>query len=1007
MRYKILFLLLLSFEIFGNQNPIINSFVPSSYSILPGGIVDLNLEAYDPDCPSNCTSGCGQYIRADLTNWSSNGGSFLNINNGTSSSPYNASAQWQAPLIEGTYNISIQISDSGTFLCGGRLSASSTIQITVTQNLNNPPVISSFNVSQNPLLINSTAILSVSASDPDGDPIFYEFSTNLGEIHPISEGVAEYIAPSIPGITNITCKVQDNKGAFTIKDLKVYITSVMTEKSIKIEGLKNYKISSDNYGFVYVPTNKNFIYVYNLNYGKLVKKILAPFVVAVSIDWNGNIFSSFVNDLKVLSRDGDTILDFNLPYNFEDITDVFSDNLNHKYLCLLSSQGKIAIFNENGNLERIFGGTGDGEGEFKKASGLAVYQNEIYAGDVGHGRINIFDYNGNFLRSFGQRGGEDVEFVQISSLDFDLDGNLYAVDTFKSQVIVFSFNGNLKEIFGKYGNETGNFIQPISISSNKDFGKILVLNSGKNSVEIFNLYSNSNPPANNIPSVPEPISPLNGTSFPKNSNVELVLKKSFDPDFQELYYSFELYEEKNNKDELLASWFIKGESNEISVDATPFLSKAGNYKWRGRAFDSIDWSGWFEFQSFTIESGSPNNPPSVPGLLYPQEGSEVDTLEPTLTISNAQDPDNDPLYYIFEVYLHNGTEGLFMAYKSDPVPQGNGLTSFKVPSGILSLSQEVFWRAVAFDGYLYSEYTPYFTFFTPPLPIPLSEEVGNIPSGDLTRPYILNFEIEPRGEDTKVYFQIFGSFNENEVFLIVNNNYKQPLGPYNNESWSFTESYLIPKEELKNNENNRISFENQTNKNWGLRKVTLSPPDKITLNAIPYNTVIDLLISSKCKNSEKIEIYKAIGEPSYFNKVNEINCFEGVLRDTGLQNGTTYFYFAIKKDSEGFESEKSNIVFGIPQSTSTTPITDLRLVKEGNNVKILWTSITNEPAIQHYEIYKDNFSNFFPDTQNFTNLYTTRGSYEGSFIDYNELLNLENVWYIIYPLSLNGERGMP
>jgi len=1006
MKFKLFFILFFSFEIFGNQNPIINSFTASSLSVLPGAIVDLTLNATDPDCPSNCTSGCGQYIRADLTSWTSSGGSFMNINNGTSSSPYTASSQWQAPFEEGTYNITVQVSDSGTWLCGGKLSSSSTIQILVTSNLNNPPVINSFTISENPLLINSSSILNVSAYDPDGDPISYEFSTNIGEIHPLQETIAEYIAPSEPGIANLSCKVTDSKGAYTIKDLKVYITSLAPEKSINVEGINNFKISSDSYGFLYVPTNKSFIYIYNLNSGNFVKKIIAPSVISVSIDWNGNIFASFYNNLKVLSRNGDLILNFNLPANFEEITDVFCDNLNRKYLCLLSSQGKIAVFDEYGNLEGTFGGIGEQEGNFKRASGLAVYQNEIYVGDVGHGRINVFDYNGNFLRSFGQRGGEDGEFVQIASLDFDENGNLFIVDTFKSQISVFNTNGNLREVFGKYGEEMGNFVQPTSISANKDFGKILVLNSGKNSIEVFSLYNNSDPPSNHIPETPTPISPLNGASFYKGSQIELSLNKSFDPDFQEIYYSFELYEQKNNKDELLASWFLKGEGETISVNATSFLSKPGNYKWRGRAYDSIDWSPWFDFQNFVVESGKPNNPPSMASLLSPAEGTEVDTLEPVITISNAQDPDNDPLYYIFEIYLHNGTEGLSLVYRSDFVPQGNGTTSFQVPPQVLSLSQEVFWRVVAYDGHIYGEYTPYFNFFTPPFNLPLKEEVGNIPSGDVTRPYVLNFEMEPKDEDIKIYFQIFGSFDENEIGLIVNENYVHTLGPYNNDGWSFTNFVLIPKEELKKDETNRLTFVNNTNKNWGLRKITLYPPKIPEIATFAYNTVIDLYISVECKNLEKILIYRSLNQNVY-SLLTEKDCFEGILRDTGLQNGTTYFYFVLLKDNDGFESEPSNIAFATPSSSITTPITDLKVLKEGNDVKILWTSITNEPAIQNYEIYKDNFSNFIPDTANFTNLYRTINPYENSFIDYNELENPENIWYIIYPVSLNGERGMP
>ena len=102
--------------------PIVDSFSASPAVVAPGGLITLEVTAHDSDCPSTCTAGCGQYLREDLTAWSATGGTFLAENNGTSGSPYVATADWSAPAAEGTYTVSVYLADSGGMLCGGRQS---------------------------------------------------------------------------------------------------------------------------------------------------------------------------------------------------------------------------------------------------------------------------------------------------------------------------------------------------------------------------------------------------------------------------------------------------------------------------------------------------------------------------------------------------------------------------------------------------------------------------------------------------------------------------------------------------------------------------------------------------------------------------------------------------------------------------------------------------------------------------------------------------------------------
>ena len=112
--------------------PVIDGVTKTPATVKPGEALTLTVEAHDPDCTTGvCTTGCGTYLRADLTAWTTVGGtfgSFVKVAPGTagspatgSRSPYVGQAVWTAPAAEGTYTISVSVSDNATFMCGGRM----------------------------------------------------------------------------------------------------------------------------------------------------------------------------------------------------------------------------------------------------------------------------------------------------------------------------------------------------------------------------------------------------------------------------------------------------------------------------------------------------------------------------------------------------------------------------------------------------------------------------------------------------------------------------------------------------------------------------------------------------------------------------------------------------------------------------------------------------------------------------------------------------------------------
>lgn len=89
--------------------------------------------------------------------------------------------------------------------------------------------------------------------------------------------------------------------------------------------------------------------------------------------------------------------------------------------------------------------------------------------------------------------------------------------------------------------------------------------------------------------------------------------------------------------------------------------------------------------------------PSAPALTSPASGSDVDTLIPVLTVSNAADPNDDKLTYEFEIYSDSG---LTQLVTSGTIPETTGTTAWTVPAP-LTENLSYSWRARAYDGRLY------------------------------------------------------------------------------------------------------------------------------------------------------------------------------------------------------------------------------------------------------------------------------------------------------------------
>jgi hypothetical protein len=466
--------------------PVVDDFSASPASVAPGGVVTLTVQAHDPDCPDVCPSGCGQYIRADLTGWIVTGGTILSEDNGVSGSPYTATAQWQAPDVEDVYTITVSLSDSGSFVCGGRQTTTANLDVIVTTSTNQPPVVDALTADPVLILPGQTSDLSCAASDPDGDTVSYSWATDLGVVTPGAGGLATFTAAA-PGVATITCTATDPGSLFGSDSVQVSIIGAIADTAITSGLTSPRRLSVDSDGNVYVVDRAaGGINVVNLFSGQFLYRLTVSDANAVAIDWNNDLLVGGATGPRLIDRTGQDVPGVLLGNNLGPVSDVEVDLVNRRYGVLHDPLGRVVVYDETGAQIAAFGSTGDGPDQLRGPQGLAVTPSGNWVvGDTGHGLVKTFDLTGTVLSSFGGLGGEVGEFVRLDDVAVDSAGAIYASDSFQDWVLAFNPDGSLRETLGTYGAGVGQFQTAAGIVSADDFDRLLVASVDSSSVQVF------------------------------------------------------------------------------------------------------------------------------------------------------------------------------------------------------------------------------------------------------------------------------------------------------------------------------------------------------------------------------------------------------------------------------------------------------------------------------------------------------------------------------------------
>ena len=154
-------------------------------------------------------------------------------------------------------------------------------------------------------------------------------------------------------------------------------------------------------------------------------------------------------------------------------------------------QNKISVFDKDGNLLKVWGEAGDGEGQLSGPAGIAMDADDnLWVVNSLNSRVQKFDKDGNYLASFGSKGDGEGQFEMPYGISLDKEGNVYVVDWGNHRVQKMSADGSHLLTFGHGGTGSGSLNHPTGVCIDNE-GDVYVVDWMNERVVIYNDEGNT------------------------------------------------------------------------------------------------------------------------------------------------------------------------------------------------------------------------------------------------------------------------------------------------------------------------------------------------------------------------------------------------------------------------------------------------------------------------------------------------------------------------------------
>ena len=176
--------------------------------------------------------------------------------------------------------------------------------------------------------------------------------------------------------------------------------------------------------------------------------------------------------------------------HFTWLTGVTLDKDENVY-CSDEWKSQISVFDKEGELLKVWGERGDGEGQLSGPAGIAMDADDnLWVVNSLNSRIQKFSKDGNYLGGFGQKGAGDGQFEMPYGITLDNDGSIYVVDWGNHRVQKVSPDGSHQLTFGHGGTGAGSLNHPTGVAVDNE-GDVYVVDWMNERIVIYNNEGNT------------------------------------------------------------------------------------------------------------------------------------------------------------------------------------------------------------------------------------------------------------------------------------------------------------------------------------------------------------------------------------------------------------------------------------------------------------------------------------------------------------------------------------
>ena len=163
------------------------------------------------------------------------------------------------------------------------------------------------------------------------------------------------------------------------------------------------------------------------------------------------------------------------PGQFIYPVDLVEDDRQNLYICEYGGHDRVQKFGPDGKFVTAFGSFGAAEGQFQRPSGLAWRDGKLYVADALNNRISIFEDTGKYLGALG--GAQPPQLLLPYDICLASDGAFYLVEYGAGRVTRLSLDGKVLGRFGSSGSEKGRFATPWGLTVDSQM-HVLVADTG-------------------------------------------------------------------------------------------------------------------------------------------------------------------------------------------------------------------------------------------------------------------------------------------------------------------------------------------------------------------------------------------------------------------------------------------------------------------------------------------------------------------------------------------------